>query len=209
MMWQNCHLDNAISKAGEDTKLWQTEKGIVEIGKNTLAIPVIVRDQVKGYIFDGHGKLLLDAIVETKEGAVGKPVEKELHEPFVMLGNAEMTGRNLKPASSEDLAEAGYADRLGFMAKAEELLDRFFKNGRIHSCRCSYGEEGLLFAFQNPADDLDILLAKDTKIVYKAMDTVFISDKNRAVLKSCEVVCVSSGKSVVVKRAKDRSMLCC
>lgn len=187
----------------------QTEKGIVEIGKNTLAIPVIVHDQVKGYIFDGHGKLLLDAIVETKEGAVGKPVEKELHEPFVMLGNAEMTGRNLKPASSEDLAEAGYADRRALMAKAEELLDRFFKNGRIHSCRCSYGEEGLLFAFQNQAGNLDILLAKDTKIVYKAMDTIFISDKSRTVLKSCEVVCVSSGKSVVVKRAKDCSLLCC
>jgi hypothetical protein len=209
MMWQNYHLDNAISKAAEDTKLWQTEKGIVEIEKNTLAIPVIMNDQVKGYIFDGHGKLLLDTIVETKEGAVGKPIEKEIHEPFVMLGNAEMTGRNLKPASSEDLAEAGYADRLGFMAKAEGLLDRFFKNGRIHSCRCSYGEEGLLFAFRNPADDLDILLAEDAKIVYKAMDTVFISDMNRAILKSCEVVCVSSGKSVVVKRAKDRSMVCC
>jgi hypothetical protein len=209
MMWQNYHLDNAISKAGEDTKLWQTEKGIVEIEKNTLAIPVIMNDQVKGYIFDGHAKLLLDTIVETKEGAVGKPVEKEIHEPFVMLGNTEMTGQNLKQASSEDLAEASYADRLGFMAKAEELLDRFFKNGRIHSRRCSYGEEGILFAFQNQADDLDILLAKDTKIVYKAMDTVFISDKNRAVLKSFEVVCVSSGKSVVVKRAKGCSMLCC
>jgi hypothetical protein len=209
MMWQNCHLDDAISKTAEDTRLWQTEKGIVEIGKNTLAIPVIMHDQVKGYIFDGHGKLILDTIVETKEGAVGKPVEKEIHEPFVMLGNAEMTGRKLEPASSEDLAEAGYADRLGFMAKAGELLDRFSKNGRINSCQCSYGDEGLLFAFQNQADNLDILLAKDVKIVYKAMDTVFISDKNRAVLKSCEVVCVSSGKSVVVKRAKDCSMLCC
>jgi hypothetical protein len=209
MIWPNYHLKNEILKAAEDTKLWQTEKGIVEIGRNTLAIPVILHDQVEGYVFDGRGKLLLDTIVETKEGAVGKPVEKEIHEPFVMLGNVEMTGRNLKPASSEDLAEAGYADRLGFMAKAEELLDRFSKNGRIHSRRCSYGVEGLLFAFQNQADDLDILLAKDTKIVYKAMDTVFISDKNRAVLKSCEVVCVSSGKSVVVKRAKDRSMLCC
>ena len=209
MMRQNYHLDNAISKAAEDTKLWQTEKGIVQIGKNTLAIPVIMHDQVKGYIFEGHGKLLLDTIVETKEGAVGKPVEKEIHEPFVMLGNTEMTGQNLKPASSEDLAEAGYADRQEFVAKAEELLDRFSKNGRIHSCRCSYGDEGLLFAFQNQADDLDILLAEGSKIVYKAMDTVFISDKNRVVLKSCEVVCVSSGKSVVVKRAKDCSMLCC
>jgi hypothetical protein len=209
MTWQNYHLDNAISKAAEDTKLWQTEKGIVEIGKNTLAIPVIMHDQVKGYVFDGHGKLLLDTIVETKEGAVGKPVEKEIHEPFVMLGKAEMTGRNLKPASSEDLAEAGYADRLGLMTKAEELLDRLFKNGRTHSCRCSYDDEGLLFAFQNQADDLDILLAKDAKIVYKAKDSVFISDKNRAVLRSCEVVCVCSGNSVVVKRAKGCSTLCC
>jgi hypothetical protein len=209
MIWPNHHLSNEILKAAEDTKLWQTEKGIVEIGKNTLAIPVTMHDQVKGYIFDGHCKLLLDAIVETKEGAVGKPIEKEIREPFIMLGNAEITGRNLKPASSDDLAEAGYAERRELMAKAEELLDKFSKNGTTHSCRCSYGDEDLTFAFQNQAGNLEILLAKDTKIVYKATDTIFISDMNRAVLKSCEVVCVSTGKSVVVKRAKDSSRLCC
>jgi hypothetical protein len=209
MTSSNYHLGDAILKAPEDAKLWQTEKGIVEIGKNTLAIPVISHDHVKGYIFIGHSKLLLDTIVETKEGAVDKSVEKETHELFIMLGNAELIGRKLKLASSEDLSEAAHADRQELMAKAEEILERFPKNGGIHSCQCLYDNNGRLFAFQNEAGNLDILLAKDSKIVYKDMDTVFISNKEKAVLKSRDVVYIGGGKSVVVKQAKCSPVLCC
>ena len=208
MMWPNYRLGDTILKAAEDSKLWQTEKGIVEIDKNSLAIPVFSHDHVKGYVFIGHGKLLLDTIVETKEGAVGKPVEKEAGEPFIMLGNAELTGQKLKPANSDDLSAAGHADRRLLMAKAEEMLQRLLKNGSLYSNPCSHGE-GLIFAFQNDAANLDILLAKDSKIVYKANDTVFVSDKDRTVLKSPEVVCISSGKALVVRRAKGSSVVCC
>jgi hypothetical protein len=200
MMRQNYHLDNAISKAGEDTKLWQTEKGIVEIGKNTLAIQVILHDHVRGYIFHGHGKLLLDTIVETEEGAVGKPVEKEIDDPFIMLGNAERTGQNLNPASPEDLAEAGYPDSREFVAKAEELLNRFSKKGRIRYHGCSCDGDGLIFAFENESGNLDFLLANDAEVVYKAMDTVFISNRAKTILKNCDFVCISNEKSVIVKR---------
>ena len=208
MMWPNYRLGDTILKAAEDSKLWQTEKGIVEIDKNTLAIPVFSHDHVKGYVFIGRGKLLLDTIVETKEGAVGKPVEKETGELFIMLGNAELTGQKLKPTNSEDLSAAGYVDRRLLMSKAEEMLQRFFKNGSLHSNPCSH-DNGLIFAFQNEAGNLDILLAKDTKIVYKAKDTVFVSDKERTVLKSPEVVCICSGRALVVRRAKGSSVVCC
>lgn len=208
MIWSNYRLGDTLLKAAEDTKLWQTEKGIVEIGKNTSAIPVISHDHVKGYIFIGHGKLLLDTIVETKEGAVGKPVEKETGEPIIMLGNAELTGQKLKPAYAEDLSEADHADRRELMAKAEEMLHRFSKIGRIDSIPCSH-DEGLIFAFQNEIGSPDILVATGTKIVYKATDTIFISHKDRTVLKSPEVICINSGNSVVIKRAKGSSVLCC
>ena len=71
MMWQNYQLDKTALKANENMILWRTEKGTIEIGKNTLAIPIKLDDQRKGYIFHGQGKLLLDTIVETHEGAVG------------------------------------------------------------------------------------------------------------------------------------------
>jgi hypothetical protein len=91
MMPQNFQLESTILKAKETLTLWQTENGIIEINTNTLAVPIKLDNQQKGYIFHGHGKLLLDTIVETNEGAIGKPVEKEINEPFLMLGETEKT----------------------------------------------------------------------------------------------------------------------
>jgi len=91
MTWREFQLGSPISKVTETTTLWQAERGIVEISENALAIPIELGDQQKGHVFHGQGKLLLDAIAETDEGAIGKTIEKELDEPFLMLGE---TARN-------------------------------------------------------------------------------------------------------------------
>jgi len=202
MIRQNYQLGNSISKATEDITLWQTEKGIIKISKNTLAIPIKLDDKRKGYIFHGHGKLLLDAIVETEEGAIGKPVEKEINEPFLMLGDTEETQQHFSAASKEDFTRMGYENQQGFVAKAEELCNQFFR-GRVHSRR-DFGEgHGLVFAFQNETSKLDILVARGSKLVYTARGIVFVLSKNNVVLKSPnEVVCSNSGKSVIIKSGK-------
>lgn len=200
MMWQNYKLDDAISTATEDIRLRQTEKGVLEISKNTLAISITLSNKRKGYIFHGHGKLLLDSIVETEEGAIGKPVEKEINEPFLMLGDTKEIQKNLTTASEEDLAKMGYENRQGFVAKAEDLCDQFFR-GRVHSHQHFDEDSGLIFAFQNENSKLDILIAKGSKLVYKTKDIVFVSNENKVILKSpSEVVCTSNGKSVIIKK---------
>ena len=205
MMWQNYQLDKTISKITEAIKLWQTEKGIIEISKNTLAIPIKLGDQQKGYIFHGDGKLLIDTIVETEEGAIGKPVEKELDEPFLMLGGTEQIQQHFSTTSKEDFTKIGYENPQEFVAKAEDLCDQFFR-GRVHSRQGLDEDHGLIFAFQNEASRLDILVTKDSKLVYKAMDIIFVSNENKVVLKSpTEVVCSNNRKSVIIK--KDKSVI--
>jgi len=202
MTRQDYQLGNAVSKTTEAMTLWKTEKGIIEISNDTLAIPVKLDDEEKGYVLHGKGKLLLDAIVETEEGAIGKPVEKELNEPFLMLGNTEEIRERLTEASEEDLAKMGYESQQGFIARAEDLCDPFFR-GRIHSCRCFDGDRGLVFAFPNEDNELDILVAKGSKLVYKAMDIMFVSNNDKVVLKSPdEMICKGNGKSVIIKRDK-------
>lgn len=202
MTWQNYQLDNTISKATEDIMLWQTEKGIIKISKNTLAIPIKLGDQRKGYIFHGYGKLLLDTIVETEEGAIGKPVEKEINEPFLMLGDTEEIQQHLSTASREDFTKMGYENPQEFVSNAEDLCNRFFRE-RVHSHQGFDEGHGLIFAFQNEAGKLDILVAKGSKLVYKAMSMVFVSNENNVVLKSPrEVVCSNNGKSVIIKKGK-------
>ena len=206
MIRENYELDGTTSKATEDMRLWQTEKGVVEISENTLATSITLGDQRRGYVFHGHGKLLIDAIVETDEGAIGKSVEKKLNEPFLMLGETEEIQKHLTKASEEDLAKMGYEKQQGFVDKAEDLCDQFFKKGRIHDTQRFDGDRGFIFAFQNEANKLDILVSKGSKLVYKAMDIVFVSNENKVLLKSQgEVVCRNKGKSVIIK--KDKSII--
>ena len=70
MRWRDYELGDTISKTIEDTRPWESDKGIVEIGKNTLAIPIRLDGDERGYIFHGDGKLLLDTIVETEKACM-------------------------------------------------------------------------------------------------------------------------------------------
>ena len=202
MKWQNYRLDNAISKTAEAIMLWQTDKGTIEIRANTLVIPINLDDQKKGYIFHGDGKLLLDTIIETDKGAIGNPVEKKIDKPFLMLGSTEETRSHLSTANREDLTKMGYANPQEFVAKAEDLCNQFFR-GRAH-CRQGFNEDhGLIFSFPNETGKLDTLVTRDSKIVYKAMDTVFVLNEDKAVLKNpYEVICAKNGKSVIITKGK-------
>jgi len=202
MMWQNYQLDKTALKANENMILWRTEKGTIEIGKNTLAIPIKLDDQRKGYIFHGQGKLLLDTIVETREGAVGKSVENELNEPFLMLGDTEETQQHLISAAKEDLTKMGYETEQGLIDKAETLFDQFFGKTRMHNHQCCSNNHGVIFAFPNEAGKLDTLIANGSKLVYKAMNQVFVSNDGKVVLKTPTemIVAGDNRKSLVIRK---------
>lgn len=201
MIWKRFQLGSPISKVTDAVTVWQTERGIIEISRDTLAVPIMLDDQRRGYVFHGQGRLLLDAIVETDEGAVGESVEKQLNEPFLMIGDAEDVQKQLTEASDEDLAKMNYDSQHEFMDRAEDLCDRFFKGRTRHDHRFSANDNCFIFAFQNQTDKLDILLSKGSKMVYKATGLVFVSNRSRVVLKSpSEVVCSNKGKSVIITR---------
>jgi len=202
MKWPNYQLDKTVSKANEDLTLWQTERGIIRIGKNTLACPIGLDGQQVGYVFHGHYRLLLDTIVETNEGAIGKPLEKEANTPFLMLGNTERVRQHFSVAGEGDFLENGlYVSKEEFIAQAEDLLNRFLEKERAYGHCHVRKNDSLIFAFQNENGRLDILVAEDSKLVYKAEDTFFVSNENKVVLKSLgQVVCASDGRSVIIKR---------
>jgi hypothetical protein len=201
MIWHEYRLGDTISKATEPLTLWETAKGLVQIDKNTLTIPVMLGDRLEGYVFHGHGRLILDMIIETERGAIGRPIEERIDQPFIMLGETETVQSNLAPASPEDFSVLGYMKQQEFIDKVEDLLDNFHgRSLRIGDCGFSDVEEGVVFAFQKGAFNLDILLAKRDKIVYKTRGTVFVSNGEKAVLKSSDgLVCVSNGRSVIVR----------
>ncbi len=203
MRWRDYRLGTAISKITKDTKLWESERGIVEVCEIALVLPIKLEEEERGYIFHGQGRLLLDTIAETEEGAIGRPVESELSDPFLMLGDKGETDLHMTEASEEDLKSRGYSERQEFLDRAEDLFDRFFQKSRVHGRRHFKHQSGLIFAFLNQNDKLDILIAKGSKLVYASRDKVFIAHKDNVVLKGQdEVVCSSKGKSVIINRGR-------
>lgn len=197
MIWKEYKLDDEVLKSNEDMRLWQTERGIVEIAKNTLATSIMLGDKRRGYVFHGEGKLLLDTIVETEEGAVGKSLENELIEPFLMLGDTEDVQKNLSEAGEEDFKRIRYENLQEFLDEAESLCSKFFAHARGDS----HTGSGLIFGFTNEDDRFDVLVVKGSKVVYKGTELVFVSKGNKVVLKiPGEVVCTDNGRSVIIKK---------
>lgn len=203
MIWHNYQLDGTVQKVVEATTLWKAEKGILEISKDTLAVLIKANDHKIGCVFHGAGKLILDTIIETDEGAIGKPVEKEIEKPFIMIGSIEHVLRNLIVANRQDLAKKGYAEEREFIEIAEGLCKRFFgESTRVH--RGSTFEQGFVFAFaSDDISDLDMLITKDSKIVYKTRNMKFISNENKIVLKILgKTVLSNDGKSIVLNEQR-------
>jgi len=198
MIWQEYRLDNVVWRVNDDLTLWRNEKGLVEIGKDALAVAIKAGNQVRGYVFQGNGKLLLDTIVETRAGAVGKSVKKEVKKPFLMIGDVQEIQRHLSVADKNDLNNMGYESEQGFINNAEDLFYRFFKK-RVRAFKFCNDYSGFTCAFPNEVGGWDFLIAKDTELVYKAYDTVFISNDDRIVLKSKDGVILSNeDKSIVI-----------
>ena len=198
MMHDHYELDKAVLKSDEAFTLYRAEKASVEIEKNTFAVPIKVEGEKVGYVFVGQGKLVVDAIVETEEGAFGKPIERALSEPFLMLGNTEQTSQHFNPASHDDLKRAAVDERT-LLERAQGLLDRFSSKNTVHGHADLCNHSGWIFAFSNGENALDHLVSKGSELVYNAKDMSFVSKGNKSILQSSgQVVLSRHGKPIVV-----------
>ena len=192
MMWHHYDLSHTVLKTNERLNLWKSDRGSVDIEKDTLAVAIMLNGKPEGYIFGGNGKMVLDAIVETDQGAVGKPIEQPLTDPFLMVGNPEIIESRFSSAVTAEQ---------DFLAKAQDLYNEFFGGRGEHFGGGCHRHEGMVFAFKNDSGKLDLLIPHGSKIVYKAKHLVFISDEDEAILKSPEHMVVSNhGRCIVMKR---------
>jgi hypothetical protein len=209
MMWKNYELDDKVLELDEDMTLYRSDKVLVSLNKGTRAIAVKRKDRMEGLVFLGHGRLIVDTIVETENGALGKPTERELSDPFFMLGPVEETLKQLREANNEDLQRNGVkTDDL--FAKARNLVDKL-QGGRA-LCSFSYHNEqkGRVFAFATDEDKLDVLVLNDSRIVFENKGVSFVSIGNHSVLKNADqVVLATNGKSLFVRRPNHHNQVCC
>ena len=197
---QHYEIDGTILRSNAELTLARSDKASLEIKKGTLTLPVKVADKREGYIFLGEGKLLIDAIVETERGAVGKPVQRELHELFLMLGNTEETSKHLEKASDDDLKRMDFTEKT-LLTKAQDLLAKFMGKEATHGSAHFRQSEGSIFAFPNEENNLDLLLLNGATLIYTTKDMSFICDGDKLVLNTPRQVFLSAqGTSLALGR---------
>jgi hypothetical protein len=201
-MYSRHKLGKEIMKTADEMTLWESEKGLLKVDKNALAVQILKDEEHLGYVFGGKSKFILDTIVETEKGAIGKPVEKEVSQSFVMIARKDEVRDSLVHADDKDLAAFEDEHEKTFLTDAEDLLNRFLDGPSRRNRHSNIGSyRGVIFAFQNEKHEFDILIAKGSKLVYKAAERVFISNggRGREILKSEDGVVISQfGNSIVV-----------
>jgi hypothetical protein len=184
-------------KTARDITLLKNERCLTKVFKDTLCLSIFADEKPIGYVFHGTGQFVIDSIVETKRGAVGKPTVKDLKQPFIMIGNITKIEDNLTSADSTDLNRMGYEDIEGFVQTANRLCERFLHRGRTRLPRDM--RDTLVFAFAESRGEFDIVVLKGDSLVYKSKEKVFVSKRDKTVLKCPEVVVSSKrGKTVII-----------
>jgi len=209
----NCEvgLGNDVYKVTQETTLIRNPKCLVTVQEGTLAAPLYIRDKPAGYVFHGVGRFSLDAIIETRRGALGKPIAKELGDPFIMLAREDFSS-SMSPATTEYLARVGYENAEGFIERAFKVCKRFLD----HDCHVNlkpWSDSKKIFAFpQN--DKFEILASSDESTTYVAKDGVYVFKGNEQVLtgskeivvaKYGRLVAIKDGQILIEKRGKDET----
>jgi hypothetical protein len=193
-------LGDTPLKTVEDLTLLKTDKCVITASKDMLALSITFNEQVHGCFMHGSGRLIVDTIIETSKGAIGEPTEKNLKNPFIMIGGVEEIEDKMAEADLSSLASAGYENIKALKRKAEDLCEELLER-RVSWTRF---ETNLtrVFLFEVDGGNYDMLISKNTKkLVYVSASKVYVFSGNKILLSRPNEVLISKpGKSIVIAK---------
>jgi hypothetical protein len=189
-------------KLRQDFTLFQNERCIMKIFKPSLALPIMRESEVVGYVFHGEGKLVIDAVIETPRGAIGRPVEHKIETPFIMLAPFKKVRKlreELVSAIISDLKQKGYESLGEFIKAARELCSQTFRK----TCFGIFPENRRhIFAFKREDRRIDLLVSKDDKLAYISGEKLFAFKRGKSVIiKPGKLLIAKSNRALVVSRS--------
>lgn len=195
-MIDQLHVGEEAFRLEEPFTLFRNDKCVLKISDGAIVVPLYFNGESLGYFFHGEGKLLLDAVIETPRGAVGKPIERNIETPFIMIAPAskieEIRGK-LRKAENENLEQRGYANVGEAVEAARNLCYAMFRKSTF----CRRPEpQSYVFGFQRKdAEKLDLLAAKGDKLVYICGENIFAFKRGKSIM-------IKSNRLVIAKNNK-------
>ncbi|MFX1362546.1 MAG: hypothetical protein ACFE7A_03750 [Promethearchaeota archaeon] len=124
-------LGDLTGKVSNDSKIAQSEKALVNVESGALYFPVLLDETIAGGIFLGSGHFIVDAIIETGAGAVGKSEEHKWDGNLLLLDQGGMwSAPNTEPFKHTDLKIHNLESAEKARERAQKVLNRFSFEGR-------------------------------------------------------------------------------
>jgi hypothetical protein len=102
-------------------ELISTEKALVNLSEGCVWIYVVNNGERVGIAFAGHGRLAVDAITETDDGAIGKSVATGLEGMQLFLGETQIE-RISREATLLEMEHLGYSGSEDFISAVDSII---------------------------------------------------------------------------------------
>jgi len=124
-------LGALAGKVAEPCEVARSEKALVEVDAETLYFPILRAGIEIGGVFFGSGHYVIDAIVETREGAIGQSREASWAGSLLLLSETdEWSPPGVVPTSDKDLRRQYLESNEDAFDRAWQVLTRFADGDR-------------------------------------------------------------------------------
>lgn len=196
---KNLKPDSEIMISTQEYELISHDKAYVKMDAGCLWVYLLEDDKRVGVAFIGPSSFAVDAIAETKMGAMGESVNGELSGVQLYIGASSLENIS-QPASSSDLQIKGFTNSESFISAIESTISDHL-NGDDKTSHIDKKESSQIF-FGKDSNGTKILIVLSEKkgLVFIYGKHVFVVDDDNLVSVSKKGVAVtnSDGKQIII-----------
>jgi hypothetical protein len=194
--------DTNVMILTEDYNLISHDKAIVKLEAGCVWVHLLEDNRQVGAAFIGPSNFAVDAIAETKIGAMGESVTGSLEGVQLYIGNVSFESIS-KIAEDSDLQKQGFKDAQSFVVEIESTIKDQL-NGDHSQTRIDQKEQSqIFFGRDSEKVKLIIVLSKEKGLVFTYKKQVFVlgDDSMVSVSKSGVIVTGKNGKQLIVGKS--------
>lgn len=191
--------DSNVMVTTQEIDIISHEKAYVKIDAGCVWV-YLLEDGVRvGVAFAGPSRFAVDAIAETKMGAMGESISGELSGVQLFIGTTSLENIS-RNADSSDTKKQGFRDSEAFTKEIESTIDEHLNGANKKTKIDTKKDSKIFFGTDSNKKKLLLVLSEEKGLVFTYGKSVFVlgDDSIVSVSKSGVVVSNKDGKQIIV-----------
>ena len=180
---QELVLGALAGKVVHPTDIARSEKALLNVGEGTLYFPIFYLNKEVGGVFIGFGQAIIDAIAETRRGAVGQSHNFHWNGSLLLLTeDGEWIPPSTSQAKEKELRRFHIESTDDAYQRAQEIFSRFFANNRgWFTDTFIQRQRGWVATILDTQHGKCGLIASEDRLVFKMGDVKIVLSGNKLV----------------------------